>query len=238
MKEVFFIAGAQRCGTTYMYKSLDLHPDIEMIKPFRPEPKVFLSKSEITQKEYLDRFNTQLKYLGEKSTSYLDFKEVAGKIKNTFPNAKIIICLRNPVYRAISNYYFTKSFGLETRTIDEVFLNKSKPPIYDKDKISTNPFAYLERGIYSKYLKHYLDVFEDNVHINFLERFTADIKYLNKTLTFLGCKPNETNFIDTKINASNLSDDLDINVIDQLSNFYHKDSMILRNEYNLDLPYE
>ena len=42
MTRHFFIAGAQRSGTTYLYRLLDEHPEIEMAKPERPEPKFFL----------------------------------------------------------------------------------------------------------------------------------------------------------------------------------------------------
>ena len=34
-----FIVGAQRSGTSYLYKCLDIHPNIEMAKPSIPEPK-------------------------------------------------------------------------------------------------------------------------------------------------------------------------------------------------------
>ena len=42
MTEHFFIIGAQRSGTTYLYHLLDEHPEICMARPLRPEPKFFL----------------------------------------------------------------------------------------------------------------------------------------------------------------------------------------------------
>ena len=42
MTNHFFIVGAQRCGTTYLYNLLDEHPEIEMAKPVKPEPKFFM----------------------------------------------------------------------------------------------------------------------------------------------------------------------------------------------------
>ena len=38
----FFIVGAQRSGSTYLYNLLDGHPDVCMAKHVRPEPKYFL----------------------------------------------------------------------------------------------------------------------------------------------------------------------------------------------------
>jgi len=43
-KEHFFVVGAQRSGTTYLYNVLDEHPQIFMAKPVRPEPKFFFPK--------------------------------------------------------------------------------------------------------------------------------------------------------------------------------------------------
>ena len=42
MPDHFVIVGAQRSGTTYLYGLLDEHPEIEMARPVRPEPKFFL----------------------------------------------------------------------------------------------------------------------------------------------------------------------------------------------------
>ena len=37
----FIIAGAPRCGTTWLSHLLDRHPDVQMAKPEVPEPKFF-----------------------------------------------------------------------------------------------------------------------------------------------------------------------------------------------------
>jgi hypothetical protein len=36
MVEHFFICGAQRSATTYLYRMLEQHPEIAMAKPVRP----------------------------------------------------------------------------------------------------------------------------------------------------------------------------------------------------------
>src|SRR5699024_6997393 len=47
--EQFFIVGAQRSGTTWLYKMLDQHPEVAMAKPMRPEPKYFLRDDATTR---------------------------------------------------------------------------------------------------------------------------------------------------------------------------------------------
>ena len=38
----FIIGGAPRSGTSWLYQVLDMHPEIHMAKPIKPEPKFFL----------------------------------------------------------------------------------------------------------------------------------------------------------------------------------------------------
>ena len=38
MNDLFFIAGAQRSGTTYLCHLLNEHPEIELAAPLSPEP--------------------------------------------------------------------------------------------------------------------------------------------------------------------------------------------------------
>ena len=52
------IAGAQRSGTTYLYRVLDAHPGTHMARPSRPEPKFFHLDSEYARglDYYLERY--------------------------------------------------------------------------------------------------------------------------------------------------------------------------------------
>lgn len=186
-----FIIGAQRSGTTYLYNIFDRHPDIYMAKPFRPEPKFFLDEDEVSkgQKYYLNKYYSLRKegqVLVEKSTSYIESIKAGENIKTLFPDARIIVSLRNPVERAISNYFFSRNNGLETRTIEEVFLDE-KPFDRISVKTSVSPFAYLERGEYVKYLKKYYNLFsEANIGVFIFEEFINNKEGLNKVSKYLG----------------------------------------------------
>ena len=105
MVERFFIAGIQRCGTTFLYHLLDSHPQIAMAKPVRPEPKVFLTDSFTSDPDGYDALlfpeNPSAQVRGEKSTSYLDHDAALRRISVTFPEAKFLVLLRDPVERAL-----------------------------------------------------------------------------------------------------------------------------------------
>src|SRR6266576_1930600 len=107
MHDHFVIVGAQRCGTTYLYRLLDEHPEIEMAKPLWPEPKFFLDDERYPlglpyyESQFFSEPETRVR--GEKSTSYIESETAAQRIKATLPEAAVLVVLRDPVLRAISN---------------------------------------------------------------------------------------------------------------------------------------
>jgi hypothetical protein len=189
----FIIVGGQRCGTTWLYNALEAHPDIEMAKPVKPEPKYFLQEL-VTSKEYFKKFfsDSDNKVFGEKSTSYYENFDVPKRIKDTLPDSKILIITRNPIDRAISNYFFSTQFGLEDRTIEDVFVNNIPTPILTVPT-SVNPFDYINRGFYSGYIKNYINIFGENkVKVLSFESIIANshdytnlLKFLNVDSSFI-----------------------------------------------------
>jgi hypothetical protein len=169
------IVGAQRSGTTFLYKVLDEHPEIEMHKPVRPESKFFIDIPGISKKELVSKYqNPTLKsYIGEKCTSYLEYPEVGKRILKRFPKAKILVIIRNPVDRAISNYQFSRDNDLEKRTIEDVFINETPPPVLQK-YVSVNPYDYTKRGFYYQYLLPYYEMFRDNLKVVVLEQLLCE----------------------------------------------------------------
>ena len=184
----FFIVGGQRCGTTWLYKMLDSHPEINMAKPIKPEPKYFLNNKNASKKEYLKYHFNGIDsgiVLGEKSTSYYESEQAARSIKSCLPESKIIFLVRNPIERAISNYKFSKANGLELRSLEDVFLNG-----VENEKViantSVNPFDYIKRGKYSNFIGKYLDIFgRDNIHIICFEQIVHSTKEFRRLLKFL-----------------------------------------------------
>jgi len=239
----FFIIGAQRSGTTRLYHLLDKHPQISMAKPMRPEPKFFLQTPEnIDAENYLNRYHQvrdgSIKAYGEKSTSYYEKPEVATHIKQYFPNAQIIMLLRNPIDRAISNYFFTLQHGLETRTLEEVFVQKTpNPPILKH--ISVSPFDYLRRGHYSKYLPAYIEKFgRDKVKILIFDNFTKNPqKNLNDVFNYLKIRQEkiEIPVLSEGQNASKKEQIISQEVIDVLGVYYSNEIKQLEELIKIDL---
>jgi hypothetical protein len=89
----------------------------------------------------------------------MESPKVAGRMKELFPNAKVVFLLRHPVERAISNYRFSKQHGLETESIEHAVAHKSARAESQRAQMSVDPFAYVARGHYARYLKPFFRVF-------------------------------------------------------------------------------
>jgi hypothetical protein len=190
------IAGAQRAGTTFLYHLLDQHPQIELARPLRPEPKFFLQEELYQQglAAYHRQF-FQLRpaaaVLGEKSTSYMEHPAVAGRIRDLLPEAKLLFLLRDPVERAISNYWFSFDYGAEHASLEEAMTREAEQVAeYDRERYSVSPFAYLRRGLYLELLEPFLQCFpRSNIMILVFERFIRGEQEIGKVFRFLGVDP-------------------------------------------------
>jgi hypothetical protein len=103
-----FFVGAPRCGTTSLAKYLRGHPEACLSRP--KEPHFFAMRDlrghslealrKVVEREYVERFfahRTSESVLAEGSVSYLYAPERLEPVLQLWPNAKFIICLRNPL---------------------------------------------------------------------------------------------------------------------------------------------
>ena len=238
----FIIIGAQRSGSTLLYYLLNQHLNICMAEPLKPEPKYFLRK-EINYLEYLKKHFPNKKkehtLLGEKSTSYYESSETAARIKKILPKSKIIIILRDPIYRAISNYYFSKHNNLEKRSLEEVFLEKNYIPD-TLSNISTNPYNYLDRGLYSKHINKYTKLFGiKNIKILILENLLKEELEFTKLLTFLRIDSSNSFQIYKTIKKINTGNYPKVckKVLKALTEYYKNPNAELKKNYKVDLQH-
>lgn len=193
---MFWIIGAQRSGTTWLYDQLNAHPAITMAGPVRPEPKFFLDAERVAQgrKAYLSHYfpsATADQVLGEKGTSYLEHPEAGSRIRSFFPKAKAVAILRDPVHRAISNFRFSADNGMEPRTAREVFIEDVPPPLLTK-VTSVSPFDYLKRGHYREQLQPWAVHFQDDLRVVIFEEIQGRMALLRELYVWLGIDPEFT----------------------------------------------
>jgi DNA-binding protein Fis len=222
---------------------LAVHPEIQMVKPLWPEPKWFLKENaNLNAKSYMEAYfdmplSKNLVY-GEKSTSYYEFPKVAENINTAFPESKIIVILRDPVYRALSNYFFTSEHGLETRSLTEVFLKRIDRPKL-MSKVSVNPFDYLERGHYLNLLKPYEQVFgTSRLKVIVFEKMLLGVDQVSDIFNYLGVNDdladNMEPLLSMALNVSMKTETVPDQILNVLSRYYKQMNEELSSAFNLD----
>lgn len=192
IKPNFFIAGAAKCATTSVYRYLKDHPQVFM-SPVK-EPKFFSTpcrpldpagpgdqrveaQAIKDMDEYLSLFQGAQDYpvRGEASVDYLYYHQTAEDIHAFNPDARILICLRNPIDRAYSGYT-DHSRSRETLPFHEALAAEDASRA-DYEFI----WQYKKLGLYYESVKHYLDVFgPEQVLIVFFEDIKA---HLSETIS-------------------------------------------------------
>lgn len=181
----FIGIGTSKAGTTWVSEMLDAHPGICMSEPkevnyFNEQDNSYVN---INNPNYSKGFGWYKKHflhwragqiIGEFTPKYLSDPKAPLRIKKAFPDAKLIVCLRNPVDRAFSQYNFIKYFKKkEARPFDEVVRKEPQ---------------YIEKGLYYKHLNRYFQYFSKNqIHIIWFEDIKNHPDKVLKTLfRFLG----------------------------------------------------
>lgn len=180
VKPNFFIVGAAKCATTSVYNYLKNHPQIYMSpvkepkffsRPYRPVPGAGPGDERVEESAvkdmdaYMALFADADAYAvrGEASVDYLYYKQTAGDIHAFNPQAKILICLRDPVERAYSGYTDHRR-SRETLTFHEALKAEESRTNYEFI------WQYKKLGLYYESVKHFLDVFgPDQVMVVFFE---------------------------------------------------------------------
>lgn len=175
----YIFVGPRKTGTTTIYKAIlqsnDMYasPDVKEIFYFDK----FFDKGPDWYKSFYSAA-PKTKKIMECSPGYFHNQDVALRIKQLIPDTKIIITLRNPVDRAISDYFHYLRYG----HVSEPF---SCLPSVKKEEILL-PSRYL------KHVKMWMEFFgRENVLLLFLEDFeTANEIYSDSLYNFTGCRFN------------------------------------------------
>ena len=198
----FIIGGAPRSGTTLLCHLLDQHPDVFIMKPYVPEPKVFVTPTTRGAEEYLQRYAEGLveageaRAIGEKTSYYLENEDVPQRIADTLGSVRFLFIVREPVRRAYSNYLWSRKNGLERLSFAEaVRLEGTRPNPLGAAREYARPFDYLRRGHYAIFAKRYYEHFgRDAVRFTLyedLERRPTDI--MKEIQEFIGVHPTDMN---------------------------------------------
>jgi len=147
MKLSFLGIGAQKCASTWISEVLSDHPGVAMPKS---EPIDFFSyRFENGYRWYERQFPAEAsdRYFGEMSQSYFHEPAVVDRAWHYAPGLKIIVALRDPVERALSQHRHFVRLGI---VADE--------DLSFEASLQTNP-TYVDQGRYFTHLSRWIDRF-------------------------------------------------------------------------------
>jgi hypothetical protein len=137
--------------------------------------------------DYIKLFSQADSYtaVGEASTCYLWSETAAANIRRNFPDARILMVLRNPADRVFAQYVHMLSFAGKPVSlqahIDASLLSAGRRRISEL-------YPFLEFGLYSEQIKRYRALFpRERIHISFYEDFQKDpTAFIQSIFAFLG----------------------------------------------------
>jgi hypothetical protein len=195
----FILIGAPRCGTTSLYEHLSMHADV--IPAFRKEIHFFdvhYDRGVGWYRAYfplISRLRTKM-ITGEATPNYLSDRRVPSRIRDTVPDVKLVVLLRNPVDRAYSAWQLKVSEGVEPLSFADAIENEDDRVAADISRFGSIEgaggralrYAYLGKGRYSEHLERWLGIFpkEQILVCKSEDIFAGDRGILLKLYSFLG----------------------------------------------------
>ncbi len=190
----FLIVGAQRGGTTSLYRYLCQHP---AVAPAVLEKGVhyFDSHADRSAAWYRSRFPTSRTrnrasrragsevVTGEASPYYLFHPAAPARARALVPDARIVVMLRDPVVRAHSHHQHERMRGFEPLPFDEAVLREAVRLQVGPADLDRNPaasfrhqhFSYVARGRYLEQLERWYAAYPaERIHVIVTEEFFAE----------------------------------------------------------------
>lgn len=201
------IIGPPKCASSSLHFYLGQHPEIFTSKI--KETKFFSQDYKKGMQFYASYFKDagNAKAIGESTPVYSFLPFVADRIKEHFPEMKMILCFRNPMDRAFSSWLMQTGMGKEKLPFREAIdINRKQlgyvslegeegeqrwlgsMGVYTTDESRLR--TYLQAGMYAETLRSYYRRFSpEQLKPIFLDDLKADFDGTMKSLfTFLGVK--------------------------------------------------
>ena len=200
----FVVIGAEKSGTTSLYRYLADHPGIFMppVKELNhlidhPERRSMFQGPDVTFKiavrsreEYWRVFADAPEgaTVGELTHIYLYAPESPARIAEALGQPKLVAILRNPIDRAYAQYVFHRELGLEAEATFERSLEVEDGRV----RAGWDPvYHYRRRGMYGEQLARYYERFDPaSIRVYKFEEFFAEPAASMRSLyAFLGVDP-------------------------------------------------
>jgi hypothetical protein len=235
----YIIIGAQKCGTSSLYRYLNEHPavaaaagkEIHFFDWYYPRGARWY-RAHFPTVAYRELFRArtgQRLITGEASPYYVFHPHAPKRIKALVPGAKLIVLLRDPVERAVSAYHHQVRAGTETLSLREALDREPSRLTAEVQRLAQDEnyksaahrrYSYMARGLYADQLETWLRHFprEQLLVIRSEDFFDDPGTTVAQVIEYLGLPPWKSREY-RKFNAGEYGD-MDPAIRQQLSEYY------------------
>lgn len=188
----FIVVGAQRSGTTSLFRVLSDHPSV--MRPTQSKGILYFDLNyHRGRRWYLAHFPLAVSarfaakgkpHVFESCGYYLFHPSAAGRIAKELPEVKIVVMVRDPIERAYSAHRHELARGFETLSFEAAIEAEESRTAGEVEKILADPtyesyehrhHSYLARSRYSEQIQRFIDELGRNrVHVVDADRFFTE----------------------------------------------------------------
>ncbi len=238
----FLIIGAQRCGTTSLYRYLCSHPEVApvVLNVLNKGIHYFDTNYAKGERWYRSHFpstpyrammrrrgDAPLIITGEASPYYIFHPQAAERISLCVPDARFVLLLRDPVARAYSHYQHEVARGFESMTFEDALRSEEERLAGEVEKMRADigyvsfehqHHTYLARGMYLEQIRRWNSFLSGDqlLVIDSADFFDDPDGTYGRVLSFLGLSGRSLPRY-RKLNAHDYRD-----MSDQARNFLHE----------------
>ena len=206
----FLIIGAQRCGTTSLYRYLEKHPQVIGAAPSKGV-HYFDVHHERSLRWYRAHFPTRRRrervvkraVTGEASPYYVFHPHGPDRVRAAVPNVRLILMVRDPVVRAFSQYQQEYARGFEDAETFERALELELGRLAgERERMLADPgydsramqhHAYVARGEYAPQLEAWMNAPERKEMLSESKAFIEHEQLTRLATSFPGWFPTDPN---------------------------------------------
>jgi hypothetical protein len=192
MEPTFLVAGAQRSGTTTLFRLLADHPNL--VRPTLDKGTGYFDDNHFRGRRWyrahfplraLARWRAREPVQTFECSGYYMFHPLApSRIAAELPDARVVVMLRNPVDRAVSAYGHERRRGFESAGFVDALAREQERLADEVDRLTRDEHyrsfahrhhAYLRRGEYAGQVAALIEaVGRDRVYVMDADAFFAD----------------------------------------------------------------
>ncbi len=199
----FIGIGVSRCATTWIADMLRAHPNIFI--PERKELHYFNNRTgqygedlRTLEKIYPTASNM---IMGEFTPRYILNDQALKRIKKHFPDIKLLVSLRDPLERALSQYRY---FLYELRKENKLRFDEAIDEFYVDDYIKKSQYYHRLKAVHRMFKREQVEI------IWFSDIIESPEDVLLKALDHIGASPFTPDQLERKTNASNTEHQISI----------------------------